>query len=81
MDEKKSKRVFIGGLSPRVRKKDIERFLIKYGRLREICIIKRKMAFVEFDNYRDADDAVYDLNGTELMGRRVAVEHVKNLPR
>jgi len=80
LDEKKSKRVFIGGLSPRVRKKDIERFLIKYGRLREICI-RRNMAFVEFGNYRDAEDAVYDMNGTELMGRRVAVEHVKNLPR
>ena len=26
--------------------------------------------FQEFDDYRDADDAVYDLNGRELLGTR-----------
>ena len=26
--------------------------------------------FQEFDDYRDADDAVYDLNGKELLGDR-----------
>lgn len=26
--------------------------------------------FQEFDDHRDADDAVYDLNGKELMGER-----------
>ncbi|KYM96312.1 Serine-arginine protein 55 [Cyphomyrmex costatus] len=29
---------------------------------------------MEFDDYRDADDAVYELNGKELLGERVAVE-------
>lgn len=24
----------------------------------------------EFDDYRDADDAVYELNGKELLGER-----------
>lgn len=31
--------------------------------------------FVEFDDPRDADDAVYDLNGKDLCGKRVKVEH------
>lgn len=26
--------------------------------------------FQEFDDYRDADDAVYELNGKELCGER-----------
>lgn len=26
--------------------------------------------FQEFDDYRDADDAVYELNGKELLGER-----------
>jgi len=32
---------------------------------------------VEFDDPRDADDAVYDLNGKDLCGERVIVEHTK----
>lgn len=37
----------------------------------------RRYGFVEFDDPRDADDAVYDLNGKELCGERVIVEHTK----
>ena len=28
------------------------------------------LSFQEFDDYRDADDAVHDLNGRELLGER-----------
>ncbi len=30
---------------------------------------------MEFDDPRDADDAVCDLNGKDLCGKRVIVEH------
>uniref|UniRef100_G1MU39 RRM domain-containing protein n=1 Tax=Meleagris gallopavo TaxID=9103 RepID=G1MU39_MELGA len=33
--------------------------------------------FVEFDDLRDADDAVYELNGKDLCGERVIVEHAR----
>lgn len=39
--------------------------------------VPRRYGFVEFDDPRDADDAVYDLNGKELCGERVIVEHTK----
>lgn len=36
-----------------------------------------RYGFVEFDDLRDADDAVYELNGKDLCGERVIVEHAR----
>uniref|UniRef100_A0A2S2NDW5 Serine-arginine protein 55 n=1 Tax=Schizaphis graminum TaxID=13262 RepID=A0A2S2NDW5_SCHGA len=73
-------RVFVGGLSHRVRERDLERFFQKIGRVKDIAM-KNGYAFVEFDDYRDADDAVYELNGRELNGERVSVERARGTPR
>jgi len=72
-------RVYMGGISYRCREKDIERFFRKYGRIREISI-KNGYAFIDFDDRRDADDAVYDLHGVDFMGERVSVEFAKGTP-
>ncbi|ODM92346.1 Serine-arginine protein 55 [Orchesella cincta] len=73
-------RVYIGGLPYGVREKDLERFFKGYGRIRDI-LIKNGYGFVEFDDYRDADDAVYELNGKDLLGERVIVERARGVPR
>lgn len=73
-------RVFVGGLTYRVRERDLEKFFRKYGRIKEVAM-KNGFAFVEFDDYRDADDAVYELNGKELLGERVSVERARGTPR
>lgn len=36
-----------------------------------------RYGFVEFEDNRDADDAVYELNGKDLCGERVVVEHAR----
>ncbi|KAM4588094.1 uncharacterized protein PAE49_002682 isoform 2-T2 [Odontesthes bonariensis] len=36
-----------------------------------------RYGFVEFEDMRDADDAVYELNGKELCGERVVIEHAR----
>ncbi|XP_042264877.1 serine/arginine-rich splicing factor 6-like isoform X2 [Thunnus albacares] len=69
-------RVYIGRLSYHVREKDIQRFFSGYGKLMEIDL-KNGYGFVEFEDNRDADDAVYELNGKELCGERVIVEHAR----
>uniref|UniRef100_A0A3P9D0J8 Serine and arginine rich splicing factor 6 n=1 Tax=Maylandia zebra TaxID=106582 RepID=A0A3P9D0J8_9CICH len=67
---------YIGRLSYHVREKDIQRFFSGYGKLMEIDL-KNGYGFVEFEDNRDADDAVYELNGKELCGERVIVEHAR----
>lgn len=32
--------------------------------------LTKEILFQEFEDYRDADDAVYELNGKELLGER-----------
>lgn len=42
-----------------------------------VCFPFSRYGFVEFDDLRDADDAVYELNGKDLCGERVIVEHAR----
>ncbi|XP_052768774.1 serine-arginine protein 55-like isoform X1 [Mya arenaria] len=69
-------RVYVGRVPNDARDKDIERFFKGYGRLREI-LMKNGYTFVEFDDPRDADDAVYELNGKEMLGERLIIEHAR----
>lgn len=73
-------RVYVGGLPHGVRERDVERFFKGYGRTRDI-LIKNGYGFVEFEDYRDADDAVYELNGKEILGERVTVEPARGTAR
>lgn len=74
-----STRVYVGGISYKARENDIEYFFRKYGKLREISL-KNGFAFIEFDDYRNADDACYDLHGREFMGEKVSVEMARGTP-
>ncbi|XP_067097513.1 serine and arginine rich splicing factor 5b isoform X1 [Osmerus mordax] len=69
-------RIFIGRLNPSAREKDVERFFKGFGRIRDIDL-KRGFGFVEFDDPRDAEDAVYELDGKELCNERVTIEHAR----
>jgi arginine/serine-rich splicing factor 4/5/6 len=69
-------RVYVGRLSYQAREKDVERFFRGIGRVRDINL-KNGFGFVEFDSPRDAEDAVYECNGQEMLGERIIVEHAR----
>ncbi|XP_077465854.1 serine/arginine-rich splicing factor 6-like [Stigmatopora argus] len=69
-------RVYIGRLGYHVREKDVQRFFGSFGKVLEVDL-KNGYGFVEFEDNRDADDAVYELNGKDLCGDRVIVEHAR----
>jgi len=73
-------RVHVGRIPHRATERDVERFFKGYGRIKEVILING-YSFVEFENYRDADDAVNDLNGRDMMGERVTCEMARGTPR
>nr|XP_010942204.1 serine/arginine-rich splicing factor RSZ21A isoform X11 [Elaeis guineensis] len=58
-------RVYVGNLDPRVSERDLEDEFREYGVLRSVWVAQRPpgYAFVEFDDRRDALDAIRDLDG------------------
>jgi len=50
-------KVYLGNLSYDARERDLEKFLKGYGRVRNIQI-KEGFGFAEFEDTRDAEDAV-----------------------
>ncbi|VFQ80331.1 unnamed protein product [Cuscuta campestris] len=73
-------RLYVGHLSSRTRTRDLEDIFSRYGRVRDVDM-KRDYAFVEFSDPRDADDAIYRLNGREVDGSRIIVQIAKGVPR
>ncbi|KAF9584983.1 hypothetical protein BGW38_004391 [Lunasporangiospora selenospora] len=66
--------VYVGHLSSRTERRDVEELFEKYGRILSVELKHGGFAFVEYEDPRDADDAVTKLNGYELDGHRISVE-------
>ncbi|XP_028754413.1 serine/arginine-rich splicing factor RSZ21-like [Neltuma alba] len=68
-------RVYVGNLDPRVTERDLEDEFRIYGVLRSVWVARRPpgYAFLEFDDRRDALDAIHALDGKN--GWRVELSH------
>ncbi|KAJ4711133.1 putative Arginine/serine-rich splicing factor [Melia azedarach] len=68
-------RVYVGNLDPRVSERDLEDEFRMFGVLRSVWVARRPpgYAFVEFDDRRDAVDAIRALDGKN--GWRVELSH------
>ncbi|XP_029989255.1 serine/arginine-rich splicing factor 3b isoform X2 [Sphaeramia orbicularis] len=69
-------KVYVGNLGNNGNKTELERAFGYYGPLRSVWVARNPpgFAFVEFEDPRDATDAVRELDGRTLCGCRVRVE-------
>ncbi|KAE9547996.1 hypothetical protein FO519_008789 [Halicephalobus sp. NKZ332] len=69
-------KVYIGGLPDDASSEEIEDAFRRYGKIRKVWVARRPpgFAFVEFEDSRDAEDAVKSLDGTKICGVRAKVE-------
>ena len=70
----KNNQIFIAKLSPKVREKDLEQNFSKYGKINNI-LLKVGYAFIEYDSYKDAEEAVGKMDGKTMEGQKIVVEH------
>ncbi|CAK5265183.1 unnamed protein product [Mycena citricolor] len=71
-----SRRLYLGRLAPDTRPEDVKTFFDGMGAIVD-CRVMTGFGFVEFENAKDADDAVNNYNGKTLMGQSIVVEFAK----
>ncbi|XP_078362914.1 serine/arginine-rich splicing factor 3-like isoform X1 [Oculina patagonica] len=81
--EKGTFKVYVGNLGNNGSKKELEREFERFGRLHDVWVARNPpgFAFVEFEEYRDAEDAIKSLDGARICGERVRVEMARNRNR
>ncbi|BFZ15778.1 hypothetical protein BsWGS_18817 [Bradybaena similaris] len=69
-------KVYVGDLPKDASEKELDRAFSYYGHLKNVWVARNPpgFAFVEFEDYRDAEDAVKGLDGTTICGSRCRVE-------
>mmetsp|Transcript_33001 Transcript_33001/g.91039 ORF Transcript_33001/g.91039 Transcript_33001/m.91039 type:complete len:146 (-) Transcript_33001:50-487(-) len=70
------RRLFVSGVATDVKKTDLQREFGEYGHVVdiELPLTARGVAFVEFDNARDAADALEEVTGKKLKGMVLKVK-------
>ncbi|KAL0447597.1 UNVERIFIED_CONTAM: Serine/arginine-rich splicing factor RSZ22A [Sesamum latifolium] len=71
----KMSRVYVGNLDPRVTERELEDEFRVFGVIRSVWVARRPpgYAFIDFDDRRDAQDAIRELDGKN--GWRVELSH------
>jgi arginine/serine-rich splicing factor 7 len=63
--------IYIGRLSSRARKSDLEKEFEKYGKIKEIDL-KRNHAFIEFESADKAKLAMEKMDNKKIAGERIS---------
>merc|ERR1711966_505054 len=71
-------RIYVGNLPSDVRERELDDLFYKYGRIRDVSVKGGAsgpcFAFIEFDDPRDAEDAIKGRDGYDFDRNRLRVE-------
>lgn len=75
--------MYVGDLPRDAEERELERSFGHYGPLKSVWVARNPpgFAFIEFEDPRDAEDAVRALDGTTVCGARIRVEHATGKKR
>ncbi|XP_045787566.1 serine/arginine-rich-splicing factor SR34-like isoform X2 [Trifolium pratense] len=78
MSRRSSRTVYVGNLPGDIREREVEDLFMKYGHITHIDLKVPPRppgyAFVEFEDYQDAEDAIRGRDGYDFDGHRLRVE-------
>lgn len=79
--------IFVGNLSYQTSQDDLQAAFAQFGAVERVHIVtdrdtgqSRGFAFVEMTERKDAENAIAQLNGTELNGRAINVNEARPKP-
>ncbi len=73
MSRDKNSQIFVAKLISGVREKDLDYEFRRFGSIKNVQV-KRGYAFIEFEDYRDAEDAIREMDGKRFEGNRIVVQ-------
>ncbi|XP_063684278.1 serine/arginine-rich splicing factor 3-like [Bolinopsis microptera] len=73
-------KLYIGNVDKHTDKHELETEFAKFGALREVWVARHPpgFAFVEFEDDRDAEDAIREMDDRSVCGNRIRVEWAKS---
>lgn len=83
MSSERGTRVYVGNLTDKVKKEQLEEEFTRFGKLNSVWLAHNPpgFAFIEFANKDEAESACDSLNGQELLGSKLRVEISKGKGR
>ena len=80
MSEDKNPQIFLAKIPHSVTEQDLEHEFKSFGHIKELKL-KTGYAFIEYDDYRDAQEAIKEKDGFKLNGSRIVVQPAKGSKR
>ena len=80
MSEDKNPQIFLAKIPQSVTEQDLEHEFKSFGHIKELKL-KTGYAFIEYDDYRDAQEAIKKKDGFKLNGARIVVQPAKGPKR
>lgn len=70
------RRLYVGRLDQDATRKDVESYFATHGPIVDVRLMAG-FCFLEYEQLKDAEQAVNDLNGKDFMNQRLIVEFAK----